>query len=558
MGKIRKLDKYLIPKIAAGEVVDRPASVIKELIDNSLDAHAAKIEIELINAGKDLIKIIDDGEGMDKEDLEKCFQPFTTSKIYKEEDLNNINTFGFRGEALSSVSSVAKVIIKSRQKDSIEGYELYIEEGKRKRIKPVGIAEGTIIQIEDLFFNIPARKKFLKTDQTELHHIISLIEKYAISNWNKSFKVTHNKRIMLDIPKSNNLLERLSDIYGAQIAKGVIEINQTNEYLNIKGYVGTPNNSFYTSDKNCFFVNNRYVENKQINYAIRNAYGKLLENRAFPFYILFLELMPNLVNINIHPQKKEVRFWNDKDVAEFILRSVQEELNKNAVTYDTDYFGNDLKKASLYQFNKLKENTKGWNIKGIEEKEEYEDIFQLDRTYIVTKSKEGLVLIDQHAAHESILYEQYLEGFETNKKDSNKNLVDTNEIIEVSNTVKYSIESNIDILINSGFEIEFFGNNSFKVSKLPEIFKDHNVQKLIEELLANIENVKHIDEKSKQTIEFLACRGAIKAGELLTKDEMINLAKKLDQSKGYLTCPHGRPTKVTIPMRDMGKIFKRI
>lgn len=558
MGKIKKLNKYLIPKIAAGEVVDRPSSVIKEVIDNALDARATEIEIELQNAGKELIKIIDNGEGMDKEDIEKCFQSFTTSKIFEEEDLNNINTFGFRGEALSSISSVSKITIKSRQKSSNEGYELYIEGGKKKHIKPIGIAEGTIIQIEDLFFNIPARKKFLKADQTELHHTISLIEKYALSNYSKSFKLTNNNKVIIDIKRSDNVLERINLVYGNKISNGCIEINTNNEYLKLTGYIGTPSNSFYISNKNCFFVNNRYVENKQISNAIREAYGKLIENRSFPFYILFLELMPNLVNINIHPQKKEVRFWNDQDVANFIKENIKSELEKRVVTYDTDYFGNDLKKASLYQFNKLKETTADWNIKGIEEKEEYEDIFQIGKTYIVTKSKKGLVLIDQHAAHESILYEQYLKAFEENKNNTDKSLVEINEIIGVNSSLKLLIENNLDVLKSNGFELECFGNNSFKISYIPEIFKNHNIQKLIEEIIDNIKNTKHIDEKSKQTIEFLACRGAIKAGELLTKEEMINLAKKLDASQGYLTCPHGRPTKVSISIKDMGKIFKRI
>lgn len=562
MGKIKKLDKYLIPKIAAGEIVDRPASVIKELIDNSLDAKSTEIVIVIKNAGKELIKVIDNGEGMDTEDLKKCFDSFTTSKIFKEEDLNNIETYGFRGEALNSIVSVSKTNITTKQKDSEEGYSLKIIGGRKEKIKKVGASNGTIIEIEELFFNIPARKKFLKSDQTEVHHILNLVEKYCISNWDKSFKLIHNNKIVLDIKKSNSLLERLKDIYGNDLEKEIIEINNKNEYIKILGYIGTPKNSSYTSNKSIVFVNNRYIENKQILSTIKYVYGKLIENRAFPFYILFLEVMPVLVNINIHPQKKEVRFWNDIEVLSFIEKTIKENLENSIVNYDTDYFGNDIRGASKYQFNTLKEDTETWNIKGVENKNNYEEIFQIDNTYIVAYTKSGIVLIDQHAAHESILYKQYLNKYLT-KQDTENTSIDINEIIEVTTTVKHLLQTNIDFLNNLGFEIEEFGGNTFKISKIPELFKSHNIKNLLEEMLNSSEDGKNnlhnnVDEKSKQTIEFLSCRGAIKAGETLTKDEMRNLAKKLDELPEYLTCPHGRPTRRLISIKDLQKMFKRI
>jgi len=558
MGKIHKLDKDLIPKIAAGEVVDRPSSVIKELLDNSIDAEAKNIVIEIENGGKNLIKIIDDGEGMDKEDLEKCYQPFTTSKISKEEHLNNIVTMGFRGEALNSIASISKVTIKTKTATEDTGYELNIEGGKTKKIKPVGMAKGTVIEIRDLFFNVPARKKFLKSDASEVKQIIFLIEKFALSHWDKSFKLINNKKETINISSSKNLLERIEDLFGNNSEK-LLNVSAQNEYLTLTGYVGSPSLSSYTNINNAFFVNKRYVENKKTNHAIKNAYGKLIENHSNPFYILFLNLMPSLVNVNIHPQKKEVNFWNDTEVENFIQKSIQEILATKAVTYDSDYFGNPLKKASKHQFNELKEDTFNWNIKGIEEKNDFEELFQIANTYIVTHTKEGLVLIDQHAAHESILYEQYLEKYLDKTHDTE--VLEVNELIEFSNTLKFLLETNMEILEYHGFDITNFGGNTFKISTIPQLFKDHDIKKLLEEILVNIEDQNgkiSVDEKTKQTIAFLACRGAIKAGEKLTKTEMVNLCEKLEKSQGYLTCPHGRPTKITVPIKDMEKIFKRI
>lgn len=559
MGKIHKLNKNLIPKIAAGEVVDRPTSVIKELLDNSIDAKAKNIYIQIEEGGKNLIKIVDDGEGMIKTDLEKCYLPFTTSKISKEEHLNNIETLGFRGEALNSISSISKVSIKTRHQNETIGNELIIDGGKRKKIKPIGMDKGTVIEIRDLFFNVPARKKFLKSVSSEVKQILYLLEKYSLSNWDKSFIFISNNKELLNLKKCNNLAERLEEIYGSR-AKNILEINNSNEYLKIEGFIGAPGLSSYTNINNAIFVNNRYIENKKISRAVKQAYGKLIESNSQPFYVLFLYLMPSLVNVNIHPQKKEVNFWNDLEVENFIVKSIKNTLENKAITYDTDYFGNPLRKASKNQFEQLKEETFNWNIKGIEEKNDYEEIFQIGNTYIVTHTKEGMVLIDQHAAHESILYEQYLKQYIN--KETNIDVIESNELIEVTNTLKFEIENNLEILNTYGFEISNFGGNTFKISQIPNIFKSHDILKLIEELLENTRethnNEKYLDEKSRQTIAFLSCRGAIKAGEKLTKEEMVNLCHKLEESQGYLTCPHGRPTKIVIQIKDMEKIFKRI
>jgi len=494
---------------------------------------------------------------MDRNDLEKCYLPFTTSKLSKEEHLNNIETMGFRGEALNSITAVAKVSVKTKSKESDTGYELSLEGGKRKRIKPVGMDKGTIVEIRDLFFNVPARKKFLKTDIYESKQIIFLVEKFALANWDKSFKLINNGKEIISVHRGNDLLERIGEIYGNKKDK-LLEVGGKSEYLRIHGYIGSPSISSYTNTNSSIFINGRYIENKRLAKTVKQSYGKLIESTSYPFYILFLELMPNLVNVNIHPQKKEVNFWNDTEVENFVKDNIREALEKKAITYDTDYFGNPLKKASKYQLDQLKENTFNWNIKGIEEKEDYEEIFQIGNTYIVTHTKEGLILIDQHAAHESILYEQYMERYKENIDKNTENFIDVNELVEVSNTIKYAIEENIEILNSYGFDITNFGGNTFKISSVPSIFKDHDLLKLLEELVENIGDKTHIDEKTKQTIAFLSCRGAVKAGEKLTEDEMRNLAKKLEQSQGYLTCPHGRPTRIVIPLKDMGKIFKRI
>jgi len=554
MGKIHKLDKNLIPKIAAGEVVDRPTSLIKELMENSLDAGATEIIIEINEGGKELIRISDNGEGMDKEDLEKCWLPFTTSKISTEDNLNNIETLGFRGEALSSISAVSNMTIKTKTSGSKNGYELKISGGDKKSIKPVGMDNGTIIEVAELFFNVPARKRFLKSENTEIKQIIRLVEKAAMANWKKTFRLISNGKVLLDLRGENNLKEKVLDVY-KYVDKDLLEVENSNEYLRVFGYIGSPKLSSYTGANSSLFVNRRIVENTRINKCIKNAYGKIIESNAHPFFILFLEMLPSLVNVNIHPQKKDVHFWNEKEVEDFLEKTIREVLQRKAITYDTDYFGNPLRKSSRNQFDLLKEDTSIWNVKGIEEKDDYEELFQIGNTYIVTHTKEGLVLVDQHAAHESILYEQYMNNY-LDKKDLST--IEVNKVIQVSGGMKNSIENNMGILNIYGFDIEGFGGNSFKVNKIPTLFKDHDLVKLLEELLESLETTRFVDEKTKQTIAFLSCRGAIKAGEKLTKEEMKNILKKLEESNNYLTCPHGRPTKVTVPFRDMEKIFKRL
>lgn len=570
MSKIIQLSKEIITKIAAGEVVDRPATLIKELIENSIDAGAKNIDIFIEKAGTELIKIVDDGDGMDVEDLEKCLSHHSTSKISSVDDLLSLDSYGFRGEALSSIAAVSHINIKTRQKKCVSGNEISAEFGVTSGIKPCAMDYGTTVAVINLFGNVPVRKKFLKSAAVEYRHIIKIFSAFLLAKPHINFKLYHEGKVVLTTKYSHNVdlyTDRIKFVFGNSILSGLFHFDCTCERFTVSGYLSKPQVATASSSNQYVFVNDRFVSCNLINNAVRSAYGSFLEPKMQPPFVLNIKIDSSLVDINVHPRKEEVRFWDEQFVSNQIYTAVQEVLSSNNVAFsyelDTSSYLSPKTKASKSAFFKLKDSVSPW--------EPFEQInipagepFQLLRKYIVFTDPTGLTLIDQHAAHESILFDIYKSAYLSgNFLDSVFNLSEP-LLLSLSTPDYILVSSQIPVLISMGFNVEEFGSTTLKVTKVPEIFKSYDLQKLFIELSQTMQETgkvktnSAIDSQTLNTLEFLSCRGAIKAGDYLTVEEMHNIIEKLESAPNlYATCPHGRPVKITLSSKTIDTLFYR-
>jgi len=554
MSIIKKLPQSIISKVAAGEVIERPASVVKELIENSIDAYATQINIEIEDSGLKRIKVKDNGCGMDKKDLLESFKRYTTSKIYNLEDLNTIKSLGFRGEALYSISSISKTTIQSKTKSSNKGNLIQINFGKLVKNEVVGTSDGTITVVEDIFKNIPARKKFLKTPKTEFRHILEVIINNVLAFTNTGFSLRHNKRKIFDIHRSYSLDERIKSMLGNSLLDQVISIESKRNEFKLTGYISKPQFSNSYKNNEYIFVNNRPVKHKIIPSIIKQAYGNLLDSKTYPSFIIFVSLPPERIDVNVHPRKEEVIFFNTKEIYKFLEESVKNALEQRDLTFTKTLY-NFNEKSYDYVADKLRENENLWSYK---EKEDQE-ILQIGELYLITGNKNGLLLIDQHAAHEKILYDQFIKNFENKIK-----LVDSLEdpqVIHLSITQAEALEEFLYFFKNLGFDIENFGGNSFKINAAPIIFHKLDLENIILETLKDLVEEKtpaKVNNVSKKLISYLACRTAVKAKEYLTQSERKRLVEKVLESKPHTyTCPHGRPVMVEISLRELDRMFRR-
>ncbi|RJR26816.1 DNA mismatch repair endonuclease MutL [candidate division WWE3 bacterium] len=558
MSEIRSLPQDVVDRIAAGEVIERPASVIKELLENAIDAHSSKIAIEVEDVGLGLIRIADDGDGMSKEDLLKCYLSHHTSKIKSDEDLHTIKSLGFRGEALGSIASISTLVIKSRKHTAEFGSEIVIQGGILESEKPVGINPGTIVEVRNLFFNVPVRKRFLNSPQTELKHIMEVFIDYAFAFRTIEFKFSRRGSTQIFLKKSDTLPVRLNALLGMNVAENMYYFETSEGNTSIKGYISKPQFCRYSRDTQFLYVNNRPVTVASVAKAVKTAYGNLIDTKAFPSYVIFVETEPNMVDVNIHPRKKEIRFWNESGILQLLQKVVNETLLSNDNTYVIDYVYD--KKALKTPFLKLKDTVDTWNIKGLSEEDISGESIQVGDTYILFPSREGLILIDQHAAHESILYEQYLKAFLDITKEKKTYPLRTPVIVDIPLSKQALMYETVKVFENLGFDITEFGSGSWKVTAVPEIFNSHDIVSLILELMEDIAavgKISDIDKRSEKTVSYLACRGAIKAGERLTSEERKNILDKLEEKNYIYTCPHGRPVKAVITIQELERLFKR-
>lgn len=642
MGKITILSEQLRNQIAAGEVVERPASVVKELIENSIDADSTRIILEIEGGGTEKILISDNGWGMDRKDAELALQRHATSKLKQESDLQNIATMGFRGEALASIASVSDFVLKTKLRGEVEGTQISIKGGADLEIKPVGCSEGTQIEIRNLFFNTPARKKFLKTVSTEYQQILQTLTQLALINPQISFALKKNEKVVFDVPATDDLKERVRSLLGKNIADELIPIFYGGADLKIKGFIGTPRIARSSRKAQYLFVNGRPVQNVALAYIVRNAYGTLLMDGKKPFFLAAIDIDPQMVDVNVHPRKTEVRFVDQRDVASTLRRTCKAALeqyvvapnvaiqqaklnevgfadqkiksplfnsgptrkaeftqqpsaevvqgamgfnqefsraqktsvatfdspnNQPQVTEDFRLFtpsvvNNDVAETATATTKITPANTDiiptGLKNSGASLGLSMIPITQVANSYIVAENQDGLVLIDQHAAHERVLFMKFKEAWEKKPLNSQPLLVPLN--IELSHQEVALLSDNKAVFAALGFEIDEFGGNTFAINAIPADAAKSNVEKLIIGIiddLANNRKVKTAEERKIKILEYMACRTAIKFGDPLTFEEMVGLIREMDQTEGIATCPHGRPTTIPLTFHDLEKQFGR-
>ncbi|MCE8423390.1 MAG: DNA mismatch repair endonuclease MutL [Candidatus Methanoperedens sp.] len=575
MGKIHVLDESTINKIAAGEVIERPASVVKELIENSIDAGATDIRIEIEKSGKKLIRVTDNGCGMSREDAALSYIKHATSKIGSIEDIEKVTSMGFRGEALSSISSVAKVEIITKTRNELSGTKVIIEGENLRNISDIGTADGTSITVKELFYNTPARKKYLRSDPAEMAHITDVVIKNALGHNDVSFSLTHNGIDIISSP-SSGLLDTVVHIYGQEIAREMVTINFKSRFAEIYGYISKPLLTRGRIDFQSIFINNRSVSSKSIGFAIRRGYDTLIPRGRFPVAVLKITVDPEEVDVNVHPAKREVRLSHEWEIADAVTNAVKKALLKENLVPDVK----TPLQSTLYGTEPLtqthvKENVSAFKAPGkdterrlkrterfeVDEKininalPDIKVLGQVDSLYVIAAAKDGFTIIDQHAAHERILFEQ-VRG--STRKDSQELLVPVN--LDLDKKENILMKECIPFLEEFGFRISEFGPSSFAITAVPSVLGKLESPGLIHDIIADILSGGKIQDETgifDRVTRSIACKGAIKAGASCSHDQMESLLKQLFRTENPYTCPHGRPTMVSLDRKELDKLFKR-
>ncbi|MBI2668354.1 DNA mismatch repair endonuclease MutL [Candidatus Woesearchaeota archaeon] len=588
MPHIHLLSEDLINKIAAGEVIERPASVVKELIENSLDAQSTKILIDIENYGQNLIKIADNGQGMDEEDAKKSLLRHATSKIQNADDLLSIQTLGFRGEALASIAAVSKLILKTKQPKNIAGIEIEVEAGKILRQSPAGMDDGTTMEVHHLFFNTPARKKFLKSDQVELRHIIDVVTRYALVNHTITFTLKHNSTVLLHSPSSHDPRSTIAALYGISTAKELLEVNCRNNDISISGFISTPYNVRNDKSQQFLYINRRWVRNEDVNTAIYDAYHSALFVNRHPLYILNLTLPPEKIDVNVHPAKTEVKIEQKEIVQKEVFFAVKKTLQKHNLIPAVDlnveqHFFPAKKQKYAYEQSVqtalpsedvseptlVKEPKAAYaeqhTVQNTVEEQPLLDtqrlpalklLGQIHKTFFVAEAAGGVVFIDQHAAHERVCYEKLMKQFIHYEMQVQQLL--QGELLELTPLEKAFVQDQQEMLKRFGFTLEPFGENTFVLKTIPALLGRTYAKEMFYDLLASLRQGKNRLETIKEDIiTRMACRAAVMAGEVLANIRMEQILADLSQTDFPYTCPHGRPTIIKTDAEELEKKFRR-
>jgi DNA mismatch repair protein MutL len=569
MPRIHALPPSVIAAIAAGEVAERPATIIKELIENALDAQATQISIYLED---EKIIVSDNGSGMDEIDLALSIQRHTTSKIQTAEDLLRVQSFGFRGEALASIGSVSRLTIQSKTAEQTAGQELVVQFGQMVSQKPIAAPNGTTVIIENLFYQTPALLKFLKKPHIELRFITEAVTTAALSHPEVSFVLSKQKKVVLQTAQNQTLPQRLATLFGPEMASHFLPIQINQPSFQLSGLLGAPQLARQTKTHQFLFVNQRPISHSPLTQRIKDAYGSLLAPRSQPTFILQFVLAPASVDINVHPRKETVKFFDEARLLQLIQQSIEEVLLAKNLTYRAQQpnlswqlqepptaYTPFSRQASDLTHDLLRQSAEPWKFT---ESVEQTPIFQLHNTYLVMQTDEGMIMIDQHAAHERILYEQYKQELE--KTDSTGGSASYQLphplLLRFSQADYQTLEAHFSTLTQIGFTTEPFGENTLRVTSVPPSLKDRNLQRLFNEFIDDLiqeKPIKSVDSLAHRTLAYLACRNAIQAGDPLTLEQRQELLEKLNQTPNRYTCPHGRPTTVTWEKKDLEKLFKR-
>ncbi len=609
MGKIRILPDEIISKIAAGEIVERPASVVKELLENSIDARSTEIKIGLKNGGRKLISVTDNGEGMTRDDALLSLERHATSKIRVAQDLFSIKTLGFRGEALPSIASVSRSRITTKTNDEIAGTRIAVEGGTIKRVEEIGCPNGTTVEVRDLFYNVQPRLKFMKTQETELSNALDIIQREALSHPEVGIEVTHEGRIILRLPQRKMIEERFPEFFpNTQL----FEIKAEAEGIKVCGFMCTPEDERTTAQKLYIYVNGRTVRDRFLTRMVIESYGRLIERGRFPQGVLLIEIPEDEVDVNVHPTKNEVRFRRAKLVGDLIKAGVSEMLGN--APWIKDYHSRI--EYALHRFHESRaileipkeqykqafspENNPEVNEKNTVIKSTYnqasemvnevlssqehtrisassseeinhqklfkedgffstlEVIGQLGELYIICSSRRGMILIDQHAAHERINYEKLKDAYIARALQTQELLFPL--LIELSPDEAELLCQYREEIDSLGIKFEEFGKGAFLIRSVPVILKDVNIEKLLKDIVGEISSIgkeKGLSEQIDHVISTMACHGSIRAGDELNNEKMKAILRELDRAQFPHACPHGRPVAKEFTFEELETMFKR-
>ncbi len=576
MNTIRILPEKVATQIAAGEVIERPSSVVRELLDNCIDAGSDRILIEIEKGGKRLIKVRDNGVGMNRDDLLLCLERHATSKIKSTSDLLSIETFGFRGEALPSMASVSRMEITSRPKDQLSGYRVKIDGGKLKSVDETGSPPGTIVEVRDLFFNTPARRKFLRAEKTETDHIVDVLSKIALPFLHIDFRLNDGQKTLLILPISENDLNRLAILMGRDVAGSMEYLDQQLNEIRIKAYLASPDLNRSRGDRIFVYVNYRSVRDRLITRAVIEGYGQRLMKGRYPQAAVFIEMPPDLVDINVHPTKQEIRFRDSRRVYQAIVSSIEGVLGEqfhpilNMASRGSTEF-RDTREAQIPEW-RVADPEGAYSGSGDESSDYSKNLFQeqvvvkqspqiigqLKDTYILCQSDEGLLLVDQHAAHERIVYERLKKAYQSMKIEGQAFLIPHR--LEFSLKEGRIIEEKTQQLSQLGVELEHFGGSTFLLRSVPSVLVDAEWEGFLLDLLPVLEEEEDLsqDKAMDKWLTVMACHGAIRAGKRLSQQEMISLLNQLQEMDLPTNCPHGRPVFRRFSYYEIEKMFKRV
>ncbi|WP_440953107.1 DNA mismatch repair endonuclease MutL [Methanococcoides sp. FTZ1] len=610
--RIRVLDEATINKIAAGEVVERPASVVKELLDNSIDALATEIRVEVKGAGTELITVTDNGKGMSREDSTLAFTKHATSKIEDISDLERILTLGFRGEALSSIAAVAKVYLTTREKDSISGTKVVVSGGAIENVLEVGAAPGTTIAVESLFYNTPARKKYLKSMRTELAHITDVVTRHAFGHPEISFTLISDGKVLVRSPTSGEIFDSIVYLFGSESAKKLIPVEFESDIVKISGYISKPELSRSGTDQQYFFINGRGISSKSISNAVRLGYYNLMPKGRFPVAVLDLELDLTDVDVNVHPAKRYVRMSHEREVCDSVTLAVEnalrveqlvpevslsekkpvqtvfvektEEIAKEApkevyedITVEPPQVVVPVSQKKISPLVKEEEETYHFTARDTEKRLKHSErkltktpkkperaptgldrariVGQVNEVYIIVELDDGLIIVDQHAAHERVMYEQICDISSSGWQE-----LITPVTLDLTSKEKVLVEEYIPYLEEMGFAISEFGPNSYVVTTVPALLGKMESTELVHDIILELLStgrVKNDTGMFDNLCKTMACRAAIKAGAGCSMQQMESLLKQLDMAENPYTCPHGRPTMISFTRAELDKLFKR-
>ena len=576
MSRIRVLPENVASQIAAGEVVERPASVVRELLDNSLDAAGDRIEVVIEAGGRKLVRVGDNGMGMDRDDLLLSLERHATSKVRALEDLYSVGTLGFRGEAIPSIASVSRLEITSRTEESITAHRLRIDGGRLQSIEETGAPVGTVVSVRDLFFNTPVRRKFLRTAKTETHHVVETVSRIALPYRGVSFRLREGERTLLHYPASEKEVERLAMLLGRETARRMELVERASGPVEVRAHLAPPELGRSRGDRILVYVNGRNVRDRLLTRAVMEGYGQRLMKGRYPQAVIALELDPSLVDINVHPTKQEVRFHDGRAVYRAVVSAVDQGLygrggasvhstfpKREADPGPAALFSGTAEGQRRYE---APETTGDWTFErsgapvqqGLRQRPHLV-IGQLKNTYILCQAEDGLLLVDQHAAHERVVYDRL-------RKRARKGAAETQPFlipkpIELSAAEAGLLEEHGEALARLGLEVEPFGGTTCLLRSVPPVLLEADLDAFLRELLARLKETGgelESDAAMDELLSVMACHGAVRAGKPLSEREMTALLDDLQRTELSTNCPHGRPVSRTITWGELERMFKRV